>query len=359
MTALGDGVWLHAIWAAAVAALLRVRPGGRTLAAGLPLALLGGLVLRLLWYAFARSDGVETLASVLPAYAIPALLLEIGRRFATRPGDPVRLSLARSRDLALILGLAAGIAVTNGVALRIDRHALLDAGTACAVWLLALRTLLDMRPHLPPGPVPGLAPLVPAGFAALEATRLFFGDAHPVRAGLDVGPFPLWNALLAGYALPAAVLFTAARRLPEGPARTILGGAALAFLLAWLHYATRQLFHGAVLPDTAGTAERLVSTGLWLAVASVCLVTAVRRGSLGAARAGLATLGAATARVLFVDAGALPVPWLSAELVALLAVAAAFLAVRYRTRRGSAARPFAHGPALPMSDAERRGHGRE
>lgn len=345
-----DAAWLHGLWAAAVLALMLARPRASGSTAVLLFALTAGLGLRLLWFALVRPEGVGTLALLPSAYLLPAALLALARRRAAVAGA-VPIALARTRDLALILGIAAGVAVTNGIALRIGEHALLAAGTGCALWLLAARTLVELRPYLPAGRLVACALLIPATFALAETVRLFFGDAAPVRQALDIGPLPLINALLPGYGVPALLLARLGAMLPHPLPRRISRLFGLAFALAFLHLETRQLFEGAVIAGPMGERERFATLAVWLAFALVCLTIAIRRRSREIAYAAALTATAATLRLLFFDRTALSGLWLAAAVVAWGAVLLSIGVLWHRTGPTGLGTGFAMAPQVPMSRA--------
>jgi uncharacterized membrane protein len=311
-----DRIWLHVAWAGILLALVFLGRSARLPVAGwIPLALAGALALRLVWQAFGPGAAIGPLAILAVVWLLPAVLVWFAHRRAGSGAQAV--ALAGVRDLALLLFAAEAVAVTNGIALALADHALLRAGAALGIWLLVLRSLLALRPLLPAGRALDLAPLLPAAFAVREAWRLFAGEAEPARNALDVGLLPAWDALLVGYLLPALLLAGLARSLGRGRARIAAGGAALAFLLAWLHHETRHLFHGAILSAPPDDAERLVLLLVWLGFALLCLFVARVRDSGAARQAAVATVVVAALRVLLFDLPAVQGLYRAAELAAL------------------------------------------
>jgi hypothetical protein len=295
-----DRTVMQAVWANILAGLLwgvHARPLPE--AHSIPLALALALALRLLWHAFQPQAVIAPLTTLVPIWLLPALLLEGARRVAQSRASAALLRGVR--DLAVLLFASEAVAITNGIALAIADHALLEAGAALASWLIALHTALRLQ-MLGPVSLPcRLMPIVFGLAAAHEAFRLFWGDAEPMRNALDVGLLPLWNALLLGYLLPGLLLARMAQELAPSRLRLGLAAASLPFGLAWLFYETRHAFRGAILSAPLGEAERLVILMLWLGFACVCLLAAWIRANATFWLVAVATVAVAAVRALLWD----------------------------------------------------------
>lgn len=246
---------------------------GSRLSRSVFILLAGVLALHMVRYALLDRQHVETLAHVAVAWLLPAILLEGGRRFASADRAAV---LAALRDFSLVITVAAGIAVVNGLGLRLADHALLYNGVALSGWLLLAHLLQQLlRPSSRAGvaSLPGLLPLLPAGWYAFV---VLFGPANPVFSGEDMGLLPLCNALAAAYALPALMLarMAAAR---AGPARRWLTACAAGFALVWLALEIRHSFHGAILSGPTRPLELAVTILALAAVGALFLFVASRR----------------------------------------------------------------------------------
>ncbi|MFG1477727.1 DUF2339 domain-containing protein [Xanthobacter sp. V4C-4] len=141
-----------------------------------------------------------------------------------------------------------------------------------------------------------------AALTALCALAALTGD-NPFVTGQSVGG-PIFNDLLAAYALPAALALAYAAGLPPERHRSRLAASALAVVLA-LAYATFQvsrLFQGPVLdPDAISAAEWYAYSATWLAFGMVLLGLGLWRGSRRLRQASAAVMSATVLKVFISD----------------------------------------------------------
>ncbi|MBR0673525.1 DUF2339 domain-containing protein, partial [Neoroseomonas soli] len=175
--------------------------------------------------------------------------------------------------------------------------------------------------------------------------------ANPWRMNEEIGPVPLWNALLPAYGLPALLAALAVARAPETRtppgAAQLLGGFTLVSAFAWVTLEVRRGFHpvkfGAAPVEEA---EMYAYSGAWLLLGAALLAIGIRSGRKEVRLAALAVIALATLKVFLLDMEALVGLWrvlsflgLGLALIALGAIYRRFVMVRPVTPAGGAAPP--------------------
>jgi uncharacterized membrane protein len=129
--------------------------------------------------------------------------------------------------------------------------------------------------------------------------------ANPLWNHEPVGGMPVWNLLVAAYALPAALAVAAAvevrrhggRRLPRAAHAT-----ALVLGFAWISLEVRQLFHGSFLDaGPSGAAERYAYSAAWVLYGVALLLGGIARRGPILRYGSLAVMLLAVAKVFLYD----------------------------------------------------------
>lgn len=147
-------------------------------------------------------------------------------------------------------------------------------------------------------------------FAALGAVSLFaiVGPLSPLldRGAPEVIGLPIFNSLIIGYLLPAAVLALGAWRIPTLPAQLVLAMKAVAagLVLYWVFCVIRDFWQGdqGLYLGRGMSQPELYSYTIALLVAGAALFyNSLARNSAVMRKAGLGVIAAAVAKVFLVD----------------------------------------------------------
>jgi uncharacterized membrane protein len=129
--------------------------------------------------------------------------------------------------------------------------------------------------------------------------------ANPLLHPLDVGPAPVFNALLFAYGLVALLTALAGRaleRLRDEAGSWIAGAAALLAAWALVTLEVRQAFHGSrLIPGETGSAELYSYSAAWVALGVALLVAGLATRSLMLRWASLVVMLAAVLKVFLWD----------------------------------------------------------
>ncbi len=298
------------------------------------------------------------LNGLLAAYGATALSFALGAALFARRGDdlPVRVleggavALATALLLLEVRHLATGGVLgvyPDGDQLWSFREAALQASGVAL--LAALLRLLNRRL--------GERPVLGWGWRAQQGLAMAIGVlllvANPaLDAWAEVGAAPVLNALLAAYAIPAALAAAAAMAresaVPRG-FRWALAGYAFAAAFAWVSLEVRHHFH----PDAmvlamappAG-AELYAYSFAWLGLGAVLLALGIRTARPGLRRAALAVIAATILKAFLVDMAELEGLW---RVLSFLGLGLALIALGrvYRRFVGVAAPTPPPAPAPP------------
>ncbi|MCB9377635.1 MAG: DUF2339 domain-containing protein [Holophagales bacterium] len=249
---------------------------------------------------------------LLWGYGVPAAGLWIAARLARRQAAAAHAIALEAGSVAL-----AFVGVTfetlhalhpTGLARALGEGGLVASSALVAVWLLfgigALE--LDRRVETPVLPFAGRAALALGGFAALFFHLL---ERNPAFRAVPVGELPVWNLLLAAYALPALLLWLASRPLAARGDRfdaLAMRIGTLVFAFVWITLEVRHAFRGADLASgQASGAERFAYSATWAVLATLLLVGGVVRGVRGLRLAALAIMLLVVLKVFLFDASGL------------------------------------------------------
>lgn len=148
-----------------------------------------------------------------------------------------------------------------------------------------------------------------AGLAAVHSPLFQLLLSNPLWTRDPVGDWPLVNLLALAYLAPAGFALAFARELrADGYRKTAMAAVVYALLLVftWLSLEVRRAFHGPVLSfGTAGEAELLAYSLVWLGYAWLLLGLGLMSGYASLRYASLAVLAVAAGKVLLFDWGAL------------------------------------------------------
>jgi len=125
------------------------------------------------------------------------------------------------------------------------------------------------------------------------------GLANPLWSGRRVGDGIIWNALLVGYLVPAALAVALASRSKRGETRV----AAILWIFAYVTLETRRVFQGPRLDIEKAflDSELYAYSAVWLLLGLALLVYGVRRGAREVRLASAFFVFASTAKVFLID----------------------------------------------------------
>lgn len=187
------------------------------------------------------------------------------------------------------------------------------------------------------------------GLMAILAFNIILvgGGAQIFDTGTTVGPWPIFNLLLLGYAIPgvlALLLYRSARDIGSTRSMQIYGVAGLVLIFVWLNFEVRHAFHGTNLASGPGSdGENYAYSFAWLAYAGALLAGGLWRGLDKLRHASLAVLMLAIMKVFLYDMGQLEGLWRALSFMGLGAV---LVGIGYLYRR------FVFPPAAGDKQAE-------
>lgn len=238
------------------------------------------------------SLGAIAIGLVLPAALALAAAWRLGGR-----GGPVRRVRIAFEGAALLLGLLAIAHLARQMADIAGGGHLVEFGIQIVAWLMLAFGIMRRQ---------GLAGL--GGGVAWCLIALAGGLAMALALALNpgltrepVGVWPLLNALLPAYALPALVLtLFALRSQPPGLARAF-GLAALIEAGLWGFWSIRHAFTGSPIAGPMSAGEHYAHSLALVLAAAGLLTGGLHFGSLALRRAGLAVLVLAILKVFLLD----------------------------------------------------------
>jgi uncharacterized membrane protein len=274
---------------------------------------------------------------ILWSYGISIAALAVGRSYLR--------SLA---DARLVLAVETGIALLVFALLTLEVHSLFQGAeetsfmaraSYVAVWgAFALACLWLARLELDPVLIWSwrLSALL-SGFAVILGQIVF---ANPLVQPTDVGPLPLLNGLLLGYALPAAMAALARRWVADverhpvvgrwiGQATEILSGL---LVFVYLSLEVRHFFdpHFQLHDLSADGIELYAYSFVWLLFGVALLTLGFWRGAAGLRHAGMALVCVVVGKVFLIDMAGLQG---LLRVLSFLGLGAALLGLGYAYRR--------------------------
>jgi uncharacterized membrane protein len=280
--------------AVAVAAFVLVRLG------------LNGFVLGYDWGA------TPVLNGLLLAYGVPAACFWWAARIflRMRDGIVVRVLEGGAALFAMLLVLLEIRHAVQGPDLARGTWDFTEAAWQCTAlfagaWAALLAHRRDGRAMmLWAARVAGLAGLAVGGILLLH---------NPWSVGANLGGWPLVNALVPAYALPALLVALAIARAPElrrPGVPQLLSAYVLAAGFAWVTLEVRRAFH----PEDigwapVGEAEMYAYSGAWLLLGAMMVAIGIRSGRKEIRLAALGVIALATFKVFLVDMAALVGLW--------------------------------------------------
>ena len=202
---------------------------------------------------------------------------------------------------ALGLWVLAVACLARDLAAAVGGGALAEAGIRVTAWLATAYAILRAR---------GTRGMAGAAFTLLLVLVVVVGGfdllvvSMPLATGDPVGAWPILNALLPAYGLPALLFaLMAGHRRAIAWQRRAAGAAALLLALLWGFFEVRRAFLGPVLIGPMSQSELYAHSLLLLTAAVLLLAAGLLRASLDLRRAGLALLAAAILKVFLVDLG--------------------------------------------------------
>ena len=250
---------------------------------------------------------------LLLAYGVPAVSFAVAARIFLRRRDDwtVRVLEAGAALFATLLALLEIRHAVQGGTLDAPEWPFLEAALqASTLALLAWAALLLFRRT-------GRPPLLWAAFCLAGAALvlgLFLLVGNPWATGENAGAWPVVNALLPGFALPAllaalaAARATEAQRLPWLP--PVLGGYALLAAFAWVTLEVRRAFHPLDIGDAPlDEAELWSYSGAWLILGAGLIALGIRTRRKEIRLAALGVIALTTLKVFLVDMDALVGLW--------------------------------------------------
>ncbi|WP_237213658.1 DUF2339 domain-containing protein [Falsiroseomonas oryziterrae] len=243
------------------------------------------------------------------AYAAPAASFAIAAWMFLRVRD----------DLSVRVLEAGAIALTTAFVVLLLRQSLPAPDFGFGAGVLALLALLStllrlLNRRLGDRVVPRWGWILQLGaMVALGSCMILANPA--VFAGIAVTGWPVLNALLLAYAVPAAAAgWAASARETDAwpPARPLLGGYAILSAFAWVTLEVRHLFQAdamALSQAAPGEAELYAYSGAWLLLAGALLALGIRAGVPALRLGALAVIAVTIVKVFLVDMGGLVGLW--------------------------------------------------
>jgi uncharacterized membrane protein len=226
-----------------------------------------------------------------------------------------------------------------------------EAGAIAAIWIALGLGLAWWAQHAP-RPMREreargvLAIGIGAGVALLGLA------ANPLLHPLDVGPAPVFNALLFAYGLVALLATLAGRaleRLRDEAGSWVAGAVALLAVWALVTLEVRQAFHGSrLIPGETGSAELYSYSAAWVALGVALLVAGLATRSLMLRWASLVVMLAAVLKVFLWDLSELKDLY---RVFSLLGLGASLLLLAFLYQKVVFRRPAPREPRDPETGA--------
>jgi len=254
--------------------------------------------------------------ALLPAYGVAIASFIVAARLFDRTKGRDDTRIVQGLEVGALVLSAAFLSmevrhIANNGFLGAPYNSLGEAGGHTLAWL-ALALGLAVRFGGRPRPLLFWSELAVFAGALLHGVLMAVIVLNPWW-GLDPRPAPgapMFNVLLAAFALPALILgaYAVLRRGQNLPERARLaGGAAMAFAFLWLTLEVRRSFHGAA--GMAGPGylqlEAWAYTAVWIAFALALLGLGLMRKRPALRYASLAVLMGAVVKAFVFDMGAL------------------------------------------------------
>ncbi len=261
-------------------------------------------------YGFGRFPVVNGL---IFAYAAPAALFATASFLFRRRADDLTVAVlqAGAAALATVFTVAEIHHWATGGHVADATTGLLERGlTVSALCLLALGTIIANRRVA--APVLRWAWLIQGGAGLAGGAMLLL--FNPALTGGVVGTWPILNALLPAYAVPAA-LAVLALRLPETklpPMPMLLASFAVIAGFAWVSLEVRHEFHPTDILHprvTAGDAEIWAYSGVWLAYGLALMAVGISWNLPRLRLVALAVVGLTAAKAFLIDIGGIGGLW--------------------------------------------------
>lgn len=273
---------------------------------------------------------------ILYAYGLSIAALAVGHRFLPAVADRW-LRLATEAAIALLGFVLVTLEVRSLFAAEAmaapDADFMERAGYVAAWGALALLALWMARTRREP--VALWAWRLSGGLAAAVAVFVQVLLANPVAEHADLGAWPVFNGLLLGYALPAALAVAVRRWIdgePDPRAVPLVDVTAAILAFAWVTFQVRQLFDPAFeRPGFAATGLELYAYSIaWLLFGVVLLGLGFRRHQAALRHAGMALVCLVVAKVFLIDMAGLQG---LLRVLSFLGLGAALIGLGYAYRR--------------------------
>ncbi|MDB5371365.1 MAG: putative rane protein, partial [Belnapia sp.] len=276
---------------------------------------------------------------LLAAYGVPAASFALTAWMFGRRRDDLVVAVLEAGALVFTCALVVleiRHAMTDGVPLDASNLAFREA----ALQLTALAMLATIARWLD-GRLGG-RPMLAWGWRLLLGLVVALGAwlvvENPTQeAGVTLLPWPVFNELALGYAVPAALVGLAVRAVGAGWFARILAGYALLGGFAWVTLEVRHHFHPVEMSldlEPIFGAELYAYSGAWLGFGAALLALGIRQGVPALRLAALAAIGLTILKAVFVDMAELGGLWrvlsflgLGLALIALGAVYRRFVVV--------------------------------
>lgn len=248
------------------------------------------------------------LNGLLLAYGVPAACFALAAWMFRRRGDDGAVAALEAG--AWVLGTLLVVLEIRHWATRgdlaMEDGTYLEAGLYVSA--LGVLALAAQRLHARQG-----RPVLRAASEVLGVLALSGGWSllvlNPLLLGGDVGPYPVLNALLPAYAVPAALALLGRRGGARG--RVLAAYAGLA-AFAWITLSVRHAFHPvrmAIWAEDVEDAELWAYSGAWLLLGAALMAWGMRTGRRPVRLAALALVGLSAAKVFLVDMSGLDGLW--------------------------------------------------
>lgn len=286
------------------------------------------------------------LNGLLLAYGVPAACFWWAARLflGERDGIVVRLLECGAALFAMLLVLLEIRHAIQGGALAAERWSFAEAAWQATALLAGAWAALLL--HRREGRIALLWAARTAGAAGVGLGAILILQ-NPWTVGEPVPGWPVLNALLPAYAVPAILVALAILRAPEllrpPGLRQGLGAYVLAAAFAWATLEVRRAFHAADIGWAAvGEAEMYAYSGAWLLLGAVLVAIGIRAGRKEIRLAALAVIALTTLKVFLVDMDALVGLW---RVLSFLGLGLALIALGAIYRRFVVTVPAAATPA--------------
>ncbi len=285
---------------------------------------------------------------LLYGYGVPALAFWTGGHLLRQRGDdvPARTVDAGAILFTVLLAFAEIRHYMTGGDLYARSSGLAEValqvsvGLALAIGLERLRARTRSIVH-------NVAAIVIAGLALAGIVFGLFLFENPLLTAQPVGG-PLFNLILLGYGLPAALAITLAliaRTTRPMAYRAIAAATSVVLALAFLSLEVTRAYHGSVLTGARTAAEQYTYSAVWLAFGVVLLLVGIALASKPARLASAAVVLLTIAKVFLIDMSDLTGAWRAISFIGLGLV---LVGIGYLYQRLLfPPRPAAAAPAAP------------